>query len=83
MLSPVGSHQTDPFASQDTAGGEWAMECPECGEQLDFLDIIVNKATRKVEYRLYICHNPDCAGENLIYNDRNGHPEGGDPSGLY
>jgi len=59
------------------------MECPECGEEMDWLDNIVNRTTGKLEYRLYICHNEDCVGENLIYNDRKGIPEGGDPSGLY
>lgn len=50
---------------------------------MDWLDNIVNKATGEVAYYLYICHNPDCVGENLIYNDEYGYPRGGDPSGLY
>jgi len=59
--------------------------CPECGEELDFLDIIVNKATGHVEARLYICHNDECVSANQIYNDLYGeeNPKGGDPFGFY
>ena len=59
------------------------MECPECDEQMDLLDTIVSKVTGRVEYHLYICHNPECEGENLIYNDRHDYPERGDPLGFY
>ena len=59
------------------------MECPECGEELDYLDTIINKMTNRIEYRLYICHNDECVGRDLIYNDRNEYPESGDPSGCY
>lgn len=59
------------------------MECPECDEQMDLLDSIVSRVTGRVEYHLYTCHNPECVGENQIYNDRRGCPERGDPSGLY
>ena len=57
-------------------------ECPECGEELDWLDKVVSKATGE-SFHLYICHNEDCVGVNLIYNDRSGVMEGGDPSGCY
>lgn len=59
------------------------MDCPECEQEMDWLDNIINKVTGRLEYRLYICHNEDCVGENLIYNDRCSYPEGGDPSGCY
>jgi len=59
------------------------MNCPICEEELDFLDTIVKKSTGNVEYYLYICHNSECSGENIIYNDRMGYPQEGDLSGLY
>ena len=56
--------------------------CPECCESLDYLDKVVNKITRTA-FNLYICHNEDCPGYELIYNDRASILEGGDPSGCY
>lgn len=59
------------------------MECPECGEDLDFLDYIAERTTGRVKWELYICHNEDCGCEGWIYHDRNGEPVRGDPSGCY
>lgn len=59
------------------------MNCPECDEMLDELDVIINKTTGRVEYRLYICHNEDCIGYGQIYNDRGDGQHAGDPSGHY
>ena len=59
------------------------MYCPECEEELDYLDTITNRVTERIEYILYICHNEDCIGENLIYHDNNGEPVRGDPTGCY
>ena len=59
------------------------MYCPECDEELDYLDTIISKYTRRVVYTLYICHNEGCTGEDLIYHDRNGEPARGDPTGCY
>lgn len=59
------------------------MNCPECGETLDELDVIVNRRTGRVEYRLYICHNEEYIGYGQVYNDRGGVMNTGDPSGHY
>lgn len=75
----------DPSGHYQVPRKESNMICPECREELDFLDTIVNKATGRVEAKLYICHSDECAGENLIYNDLCGeeNPKGGDPFGFY
>ena len=57
--------------------------CPDCGEELDFLDTIVNKATGLIMYYLYICHNEDCDTYGRIYNDQDGRLITADPSGCY
>lgn len=56
-------------------------ECPECGEELEYLDTIVSKSTGKVFCHLYVCHNEECNDHGLIYNDRDGELRRGDPSG--
>ena len=58
-------------------------ECPDCGEELDFLDTITYRSTGKLLCYLYICHNEECDGYGLIYNDRDGKLSRGDPSGNY
>ena len=58
-------------------------ECPECDQEMDFLDTITNKRTGK-SYDLWICHNEDCDGRDQIWNDAQpGFLNQGDPSGLY
>ena len=59
------------------------MDCPICGEELDLLDTVTNMITGKVEYCLYVYHNSRCSGENIIYNDRTGYLQEGDPTGFY
>jgi len=59
------------------------MECPNCSEELDYLDTVINKMTGRVEYHLYICHNEDCDGYGRVYNDQGGELSTGDPSGHY
>ena len=67
------------------------MYCPECEEELDYLDTLnkrrieraTNRIIERIEYILYICHNEDCIGESLIYHDSNGEPVRGDPTGCY
>ena len=56
------------------------MDCPECGEELEFLDTIIKKATGEIMWELFTCHNEECSEHGAIYND-----EGtlGDPSGHY
>ncbi|MHC4071200.1 MAG: hypothetical protein ACYTGS_04070 [Planctomycetota bacterium] len=58
-------------------------ECPTCDEEMDILDIIVNRRTRKA-YHLWVCHNEDCEDYGSIWNDaREGDLRRGDPAGLY
>ena len=58
-------------------------ECPECDQEMDFLDTISNRRTGKV-YRLWVCHNEDCEGYGGIWNDaQEGELRSGDPAGLY
>lgn len=59
------------------------MECPECGEDLDFLDTITHKSTGKLFCHLYVCHNEECDGYGRVYNDKDGELSRGDPSGSY
>ena len=58
--------------------------CPDCDEQLDYLDRILNKSTWQT-YNLWICHNESCNLYGTIWNDIGGatHLASGDPSGLY
>jgi len=58
-------------------------ECPDCGEELDFLDTITYKSTGALFCRLYICHNEECGGYGSVYHTKNGELTEGDPSGIY
>lgn len=58
-------------------------ECPNCGQELDHLDVITNRDTGK-SYDLWICHNEDCSDYGTIWNDaQSGFLNLGDPSGIY
>lgn len=58
--------------------------CPSCGQELDYLDVIVNMQSGIVMYELFICHTEDCEDFGTIFHENNQDElVRGDPTGTY